>query len=253
MARDEEATFRTLRAYREVIDKHIERHEGRIFNTAGDAVLAEIAFAVEAVRCAMSIQDELRVRNTELVADRQMLFRIGVNVGDVLVEGDDLLGDGVNIVACLEGVAAPGGICISGTTFEQVKNRLSVGFEKLGSQQIKNIPEPIRVFGITAALVAVAPEAGQVKSETVAPVTPRLTLMTGAGIGIVVTIVIASGAFGYWNISPMTRLRPYRCTPIPRSTGATTPATGPRRRVRRSALCRSRRRRDTARRRSFPR
>ena len=108
MASDEEATVRTLRAYREIIDKLIARHDGRIFNTAGDAVLAEFSSAVEAVRCAITIQDELRVRNAELVPERQMLFRIGVNLGDVLVEGDDLLGDGVNIAARLEGVAEPG-------------------------------------------------------------------------------------------------------------------------------------------------
>lgn len=158
MARDEEATVRMLRAYRQITDKLIERHDGRIFNTGGDSVLAEFGSVVEAVRCAIAIQDELRMRNAELDAESQMHFRIGINVGDVLIEGDDLLGDGVNIAARLEGLAAPGGICISGSTFEQVKNKLSIGFEDLGPQQVKNIPDPVSAFGITTAPVSVTPD-----------------------------------------------------------------------------------------------
>ena len=109
MAQDEEATVRTLRAFRDVIDKLIARHDGRVFNTAGDAVLAEFGSAVEAVRCAITIQDELRVRNAELVPERQMQFRIGVNVGDVLVEGDDrdalaLAGRGLVLFLAVEGI-----------------------------------------------------------------------------------------------------------------------------------------------------
>ncbi len=165
MAEDEEATLRTLHAHREVIDRLIARHDGRIFNTGGDSVLAEFGSAVEAVRCAIAVQDELRLRNAELVEARRLLLRIGINIGDVFVEGDDLLGDGVNVAARLEGLAQPGGVCISGSTFEQVKNKLSVGFQDLGPQQVKNIPEPVAAFSITSAPVTMAakgaPSAGR--------------------------------------------------------------------------------------------
>ncbi len=125
MGVDEEATHKTLRAYREIIDGLIARHDGRVFSTAGDSVVAEFASPVEAVRSAISIQEELRVRNTELPEDRQMRFRIGVNLGDVIVDGDDIYGDGVNVAARLEGMAAAGGICISGGVHEQIENKLA--------------------------------------------------------------------------------------------------------------------------------
>ena len=118
MAANEEATLGTLRIYRKVIDSLVAKHDGRIFNTAGDAVLAEFGSAVEAVRCAVSIQEELAVRNAQLGDDEQMWFRIGINIGDVMIEGDDLFGDGVNVAARLEGLAEKGGICISGSTFD---------------------------------------------------------------------------------------------------------------------------------------
>lgn len=155
MATREEATLAVLRTYREIIVDLVGRHAGRVFNTAGDAVLAEFGSAVEAVRCAVSIQEDLRVRNAERVEDDQLWFRIGINVGDVLIEGDDLFGDGVNVAARLEGLAEKGGICISGSTFEQVKNKLSVAFSDLGPQKVKNIPEPVSAFRIVPGQVAV--------------------------------------------------------------------------------------------------
>lgn len=201
MAQDEEATVRTLRSHREIIDKLIARHDGRIFNTAGDAVLAEFGSAVEAVRCAISIQDELRVRNAEMVANRQMLFRIGINVGDVLVNGDDLLGDGVNVAARLEGIAQPGGICISGSTFEQVKNKLSVGFEDLGPQQVKNIPEPISAFGITSAPVAVVSEAGATASRAATKVAGKAGRKLPIAIAAAFAVIVVAGAIAFWQFS----------------------------------------------------
>ena len=149
MAENEEDALRTLKAYRGVIDRLIARHEGRIFNTAGDSVLAEFGSAVEAVRCAITIQEELRVRNAQIDENRRMDFRIGINVGDVLVDGDNLYGDGVNIAARLESIAAPGNICISGSVFSLVKNKLSYGFEDIGLQTMKNIPEPVSAFRLT--------------------------------------------------------------------------------------------------------
>lgn len=150
-AENEEDTLRTLKAHRGVIDRLIARHEGRIFNTAGDSVLAEFGSAVEAVRCAITIQEELRVRNAQIDEKRRMVFRIGINVGDVLVDGDNLYGDGVNIAARLESIAAPGSICISGSVFTLVKNKLSYGFEDIGLQTMKNIPEPVSAFRLTEA------------------------------------------------------------------------------------------------------
>ena len=174
MATDEEGTVRKLKAYREVVDGFIARHEGRIFNTGGDSVLAEFGSTVEAVRCAMSIQDELRARNIARPDEPAMRFRIGINVGDVLVDGTDLLGDGINIAARLESLAEPGGICLSGSAFEQVKNKLSVGFADLGPQTVKNIPEPVAAYGITSSPVSVnRPGAGTDSGEGVAAAGPR--------------------------------------------------------------------------------
>src|ERR1700756_231899 len=149
MAEDEEYTLRTLKAYRVIIDRLINGHEGRIFHTAGDSVLAQFQSAVEAVRCAIAIQQELRVRNAQLDEARRMEFRIGIHVGDVLVEGDNLYGDGVNIAARLEGLARPGEICVSGSVFMLVKSKLSYAFEDMGPQSLKNIPEPVPTFRLT--------------------------------------------------------------------------------------------------------
>lgn len=151
MSADEEATLHTLKSHRQIIDGLIGKHDGRIFATAGDSVLAEFGSAVEAVRCAIAIQEELKIGNAELAVGKQMQFRIGINIGDVMVDGSNLHGDGVNVAARLEGVAEAGGICISGNTHDQVKNRLSIGFEDIGPQQVKNIAEPVPAFRIVLA------------------------------------------------------------------------------------------------------
>jgi class 3 adenylate cyclase len=146
VAEDEEETLRRLASYRAVMDDFIARAGGRIFNTAGDAVLAEFPSAVEAVRCAIDIQESLRTRNMAYPASRQMSFRIGITIGDVVERNGDLLGDGVNIAARLEGIAPVGGICISRTVYEQVANKLSVQFADIGEQQVKNIPTPVHAY-----------------------------------------------------------------------------------------------------------
>ena len=146
VAEDEEETLRRLTSYRAVIDDFIAKSSGRIFNTAGDAVLAEFASAVEAVRCAIDNQESLRTRNLAYPRSRQMNFRIGVTVGDVVERDGDLLGDAVNIAARLEGLAQPGGICVSRAVYEQVSNKLSVQFEDIGDQQVKNIPTPVHAY-----------------------------------------------------------------------------------------------------------
>src|SRR5271154_90125 len=151
MAEDEEHTLRTFRGHKEVFEKLVELHRGRIFNTAGDAILAEFGSAVEAVRCATDIQAALRTRNDQLPPSRQVRFRIGINLGDVMVQGQDLLGDGVNVAARLQTAAQPGGICLSGSVYDQIRNKLSLSFQSLGEMNFKNIQQPVRTFSITHA------------------------------------------------------------------------------------------------------
>ncbi|MBH5369301.1 adenylate/guanylate cyclase domain-containing protein [Bradyrhizobium glycinis] len=146
VAEDEEETLRRLASYREVVDDFIAKAGGRIFNTAGDAVLAEFPSAVDAVRCAIDIQESLRTRNMAYPSSRQMSFRIGITIGDVVERDGDLLGDGVNIAARLEGLAEVGGICISRAVHEQVANKLSVQFADIGAQEVKNIPTPVHAY-----------------------------------------------------------------------------------------------------------
>jgi adenylate cyclase len=146
MGQDDEATVRTLTAHREVMTSLIQQHHGRVVDSPGDNLLAEFASVVDAVRCAVEVQRELKGKNAELPEPRKMEFRIGVNLGDVIVEGERLYGDGVNIAARLEGLAEPGGICISGTVLEHVGNKLVLRCEDLGEQTVKNIEKPVRVY-----------------------------------------------------------------------------------------------------------
>jgi class 3 adenylate cyclase len=146
MSVDEEGTLRLLAAHRAVIDRIIEAHEGRIVGTQGDSVLAEFASPVEAVRCAVEIQEGVHTRNEALPEADRLDFRIGVNLGDVMIDGADILGDGVNVAARLEGIAEPGGICISSSVYDQIAGKLNMGFVDLGEQSLKNITRPIRVY-----------------------------------------------------------------------------------------------------------
>jgi adenylate cyclase len=148
MGEDEEGTIRTLNAYKEVITGFIQKHQGRVVGTAGDSMLAEFGSVVDAVRCAVGIQEELKDRNKELAEKKRMEFRIGVNLGDVVEDGDTIYGDGVNIAARLQSLSEAGGICISGTAFDHVENKLSLGYEYLGEQAVKNIAKPIRVYRV---------------------------------------------------------------------------------------------------------
>jgi class 3 adenylate cyclase len=149
MGDDEEATICTLTTYREVMSTLIQQHHGRVVDSPGDNLLAEFASAVDAVQGAIEIQKTLGVRNAELSDGRKMEYRIGINVGDVVVEGERIYGDGVNIAARLEALAQPGGICISGTVHDQVENKLGLPYEYVGEQIVKNIAKPVRVYRIT--------------------------------------------------------------------------------------------------------
>jgi len=145
---DEELTLRTLRAYRQIIDELVTSYRGRVFGTAGDSVIAEFASPVEAVRCAVEIQRNVEKSNADLPKDNLMHFRIGINLGDVMIDGDDLLGDGVNVASRLEGFADTGGICISGTVYDQVAGKISQAFEFMGEQTLKNIEGKVRTYRI---------------------------------------------------------------------------------------------------------
>jgi adenylate cyclase len=148
MGEDEDATLRTLTSHRRLIDSQIEHHRGRFVNSAGDSVLAEFASVVDAVNCAVEFQTNLKAENESLAAERRMEFRIGVNLGDVMVEGDQIHGDGVNVAARLENLAEPGGIFISRTVHENIRNKLPLNCEDLGEQTLKNIAEPVRVYRV---------------------------------------------------------------------------------------------------------
>ena len=148
MGEDEVATVRTITAYRELVATLIQKHHGRVVDSPGDNILADFVSVVDAVQCAVDIQKEITDRNTELPEERKMEFRIGVNLGDVIEDGARIYGDGVNIAARVESLADASGISISGTTYDQVKNKLDLGYEYLGEQVVKNIPEPVRVYRI---------------------------------------------------------------------------------------------------------
>src|SRR6516164_1530421 len=144
---DEEGTHERFKAHLvELVDPKIRGHHGRIVKTTGDGVRAEFASVVDAVRCAAEIQRAMADRDLDLAEERRLRFRIGLNLGDVIADGGDIYGDGVNIAARLEGLAAPGGICVSGTVRDHIGDRLPYAFEDMGEQSVKNIARPVRVY-----------------------------------------------------------------------------------------------------------
>ncbi len=187
MGEDEEGTIRTLKAHLEVISGHIEQHQGRIVATGGDSFLAEFASVVDAVRCAVEIQKELQKRNKAAEDGRRLEFRMGVNLGDVVEEGDNILGDGVNIAARLEGLSEAGGICISGTAFDQVRSKLDIGYEYIGEQPVKNIALPVRTYKVLLEPEAVGKVIGEKK-----PGRKRLSRTVLAGIALIVIAFAAA-------------------------------------------------------------
>jgi TolB-like protein/class 3 adenylate cyclase/cytochrome c-type biogenesis protein CcmH/NrfG len=148
MSEDEEATVRTITAHRAAMAKLIQQYRGRVVDSPGDNVLAEFGSVVDGVNCAVEVQRELAERNSELPPERQMEFRIGINLGDVIEEGERIYGDGVNIAARVEGLAEGGGICISGTVYDAIEAKLGLEYEYLGEQEVKNIDRPIRVYRV---------------------------------------------------------------------------------------------------------
>lgn len=201
VAEDEEGTLARLEAYRTVFADLVEKAGGRIFNTAGDAILAEFPSAVEATRCAIAIQETIRLRNGAFPASRQMLFRIGITIGDVVErENGDLLGDGVNIAARLEGLAEAGGICVSRNIFEQVGNKISAGFLDIGENEVKNMPQPVHAFRIGPPGSAAAAPVGLLGPSARRPAVKD---RRAGGAGLVLALgglgmAAAAGAVGAW-------------------------------------------------------
>ena len=155
MGADEEGTLERLKAHRrQLIDPKIAEHHGRIVKTTGDGMLVEFASVVDAVRCAVEIQRGMVDRDAEIPEDKRITFRIGINLGDIIIDDDDIFGDGVNIAARLEGLAEPGGICISRVVRNQIRDKLPYPFEDMGEQSVKNIARPVRADAMSAAAVA---------------------------------------------------------------------------------------------------
>jgi class 3 adenylate cyclase len=200
VAEDEEETLRRLASYRAVTDDFIAKAGGRIFNTAGDAVLAEFPSAVEAVRCAIDIQESLRTRNMAYPPSRQMAFRIGITIGDVVERDGDLLGDGVNIAARLEGLAEVGGICVSRAVHEQVANKLSVQFADIGAQEVKNIPTPVHAYMVAMRREDGAYATPQVKKPAAKAASASAPYwLWPAVVGVVAVVAICVAGFLYFT------------------------------------------------------
>src|SRR5262245_41491073 len=193
MGEDEAATVHTLTVYRSVIQTLVQEHRGRVVDSPGDNVLAEFASAVDAVRCAVAMQRDLGARNAALPPQRRMRFRVGINVGDIIVEGERIYGDGVNITARLESLALGGGICIAGSVYEQVKGKLPLRYEDLGPQPVKNIVEPVRVYRVREERAVAAPlvPAREPRAET--------SWRQGVLAAIALLAILGAGA-GAWQL-----------------------------------------------------
>jgi class 3 adenylate cyclase len=221
MSEDEEHTLRVFREHMQTVSALVEMHHGRIFNTAGDAYLAEFTSPVEAVRCATDIQAALRTRNDQMPRNKQVRFRIGINLGDVMTHNSDLLGDGVNVAARLQGAAEPGGICISGSVYDQIRNKLSLNIESLGERQYKNIPQPVRTFTIAGSevddsIAIPAPKQGGKGFQL--PALPIKPLAIGAAV-----LLFVGG--GYWIISSLSHSKASKSAPVTTEAATTTTAT----------------------------
>ncbi len=192
MEDDEEATLRTLTSYREVIATLIKQHNGMVVDSPGDNLLAEFVSVVDAVQCAVSVQNEINARNEDLPQNRKMEFRIGINLGDVIQEGERIYGDGVNIAARLEALAEPGGICVSKTAFDQIERKLPYGYEFIGDQTVKNISKPVGAYRVM--LEPRVTVAGEPEKEKRAPV-KRMPIFLGAAAVLVLAIAV-----GIWQL-----------------------------------------------------
>jgi TolB-like protein/class 3 adenylate cyclase len=187
MEQDEAATVKTLTAYRETISSLIQQHRGRVVDSPGDNLLAEFASVVDAVQCAVETQELLQAKNSELPENRRMQFRIGVNLGDVIEEGNRIYGDGVNIASRIEAMAEPGGICISMSVYNQIKKKLVLDYEDMGEHSVKNISEPLRVYRVPLERKAAA-------ARVSAPKRAKLNRWHWAALALAMVVIILAGA-----------------------------------------------------------
>jgi len=194
MSEDEGATVRMLTAYREVMTTLIQQHNGKVLDSTGDNLLAEFASVVDAVQCAVSVQKEIQSRNAGLPENRRMQFRIGINLGDVIEEGDRIYGDGVNIAARLEGLAEPGGICISKTAFDHIESKLPYGYEYIGDQTVKNIPKPVGAYRVQMEPRVTVPE-----SEEAKPARPERRRTYFIGAAALAVLVLLAGVWYFYS------------------------------------------------------
>ena len=194
MSEDEGATVRTLTAYREVMTTLIQQHNGKVLDSTGDNLLAEFASVVDAVQCAVSVQKEIQSRNAALSENRRMQFRIGINLGDVIEEGDRIYGDGVNIAARLESLADAGGICISKTAFDHIESKLPYGYEYIGDQTVKNIPRPVGAY-----MVQMEPRVTVPESEEAKPARPERRRTYFIGAAALAVLVILAGVWYFYS------------------------------------------------------
>ncbi len=186
MGENEVATLKTLSAYFQIMTTLIQKHQGKVLNIAGDNLLADFESVVDAVQCGVEVQKELRTKNAELAEGRRVEFRIGINLGDVIREGDTIYGDGVNIAERVQSLAEAGGICISGTVFDQVRNKLELGYEFLGEQSVKNIALPVRVYKVLMEPEAAGKVIGEKKAK------PRQWQRVAFSLGVVLIVVMAA-------------------------------------------------------------
>jgi adenylate cyclase len=201
VADDEEETLRRMASCRRTMDEFIAIAGGRIFNTAGDAVLAEFASAVEAVRCAIDIQESLRTRNLAYPGSRQMSYRIGIGIGDVVERDGDLLGDGVNIAARLEGLAEIGGICISRAVHEQVANKLSARFIDIGARQVKNIPAPVHAYVVATWDDGRSDAAARASAVPASAKLAKRSTGKALSVALIGTVALCMAAFAFLSVT----------------------------------------------------
>jgi adenylate cyclase len=200
MGEDEEATVRTITAYREVLTTLIQQHNGKVLDSPGDNLLAEFVSVVDAVQCAVAVQKEIKARNDQLPENRRMQFRIGINLGDVIQAEERIYGDGVNIAARLEGLAEPGGICVSKTAFDHIESKLPYGYDYLGVQTVKNIAKPVGAYRfLMDSRVTVSGKPVDKK--------PAAIRRTPIPVGAVVVLALAV-AVGIWQFYVRPKLEP---------------------------------------------
>src|SRR5438094_2802253 len=207
MGADEVGTLRALRACRrELIDPTIAAHRGRIVKTTGDGVLVEFPSAVDAVACAVAVQQGAARHNAGIAEEKRLVFRVGINLGDIIIEAGDIFGDGVNVAARLESLCEPGGVCISRAVRDQIRDKLPVAFDDLGEQAVKNIARPVRVFGLGPDAVAAAPELA-----ASSPTARRARAAPWIGAAIL-AILLTAGAVAWW-VSPHPDATPQHAAP----------------------------------------